>query len=56
VSSPPHFRTETDPVSETCVLVLRIPDGGQSPETSNSECLSVITKSEITEYHSFTIP
>jgi hypothetical protein len=29
-----HLRTETDPVSETlCLLVFRIPDGGQSPKT-----------------------
>jgi hypothetical protein len=34
VSSPIHLRTETDPVSETlCLLVSRIPDDGQGPET-----------------------
>jgi hypothetical protein len=32
--SPSHLRTETDPASETlCLLVSRIPDGGQSPKT-----------------------
>jgi hypothetical protein len=31
---PPRLRTETGPVSETlCFLVLRIPNGAQSPET-----------------------
>jgi hypothetical protein len=34
VSSPPHQRTETDPVSTTlCFLVFRIPNDGQSPGT-----------------------
>jgi hypothetical protein len=32
--SPPHLRTETDPVSEMlCFLVFRIPDDGPSPKT-----------------------
>jgi hypothetical protein len=32
--SPPHLRTETDPVSETmCFLAFRISDDEQSPET-----------------------
>jgi hypothetical protein len=26
------LKTETDPVSESCFLVFRIPDNGKSPE------------------------
>jgi hypothetical protein len=37
VCFPPHLWTETDPVSETCSLTFRIPDGGQISNSSNSE-------------------
>jgi hypothetical protein len=34
LSPSPHLKRETDPVSETlCILVFRIPDDGQIPET-----------------------
>jgi hypothetical protein len=37
VSSFPHLRTETDPVSETSVLLLGIPDDEQVQNPSDSE-------------------
>jgi hypothetical protein len=34
ISSSPHLRMETDPLSETfCFLVSRIPHDGQNPNT-----------------------
>jgi hypothetical protein len=38
---PPHVRTETNPVSETCFLLSRIPDNGQSDK--NAAILSVFS-------------
>jgi hypothetical protein len=37
--SPPHLNTETDPVSETCLLVSRIPDDGQSPKPEQAHAV-----------------
>jgi hypothetical protein len=37
VSPSPLLKMETDPLSETCILVFRIPDDGESPETQYSE-------------------
>jgi hypothetical protein len=51
--SPPHLRTETDPVSETlCSLVFRIPDDRQSlKEPSNSECYTLSSEPFESTYH-----
>jgi hypothetical protein len=43
--SPPHLRTEIDPVSEAlCFLVFRIPDDGRSPETQWFWVLYIIAR------------
>lgn len=36
--TPSHLRMRTGSIPEKCFLLLRIPDDGQSPETSSSNC------------------
>jgi hypothetical protein len=49
----PHLRTETDPDSKTLYfLVSRIPDDGQYPKSSTSECYTPSSESPLETFHS----